>query len=69
MQHVSRVDKCLSCLERFSFQAYNRPIVLATVTWQKPIGLYRLIFRNVETVSRLSGARRKVRAPGLTRRP
>jgi hypothetical protein len=32
MRHENRVDKCLSCLERFLFQAYYRPVVLATVT-------------------------------------
>jgi hypothetical protein len=56
MQHVSCFDKCLNRLERLLFQAYYRPVVLATVTWQKLIGLYRLVFRNVETLSRLSGA-------------
>jgi hypothetical protein len=61
MQHVSRFEKCLSCLGRFLFQAYCRPVVLVTVTWQRPIGLYRLIRGNVEILSRLSGARRSAR--------
>jgi hypothetical protein len=67
VRHVSRVDKCLGCLEHFLFQVYYRPVVLITVTWQNPIGLYRLIFRNGETLSRLSGLRRKIRILGLIR--